>query len=479
MSSRRASSSAATAATTAVAAVLGAWALAASVVVAVTAPAGLLGGHTLEDVVIALAWSGLAVVLARSARPGGVAAVALVVAASAAVTTTGSAWSVAGPEAGRAWARWGGEWTWAPATVLPVALVPLLLLDPVDLGRRGERVRRGLVGAAVAVCTAACAGLATGTGAVVALSGAALLAVTTAGLGLQVAAWVRSDRRGRRRLPLLAATAASALALVVASAVPALDALLQVLAAPLVPLAVADLLVQDLVDELRASRALLAHAREVERERLSDDLHDDLGPLLSAIGAHADTALLRLRAGRQGAEELVERIRAVDEAAVVALRRALADLAPTAADRPLAEALSDLVASLDVGGGSGPRTRLRTRDLGDVPPAVASCALRIAAEALTNAVRHARASPVDVEVALRGRELVLAVSDDGVGLGSAPRTGGRGLASMEHRATACGGAFGVGQPGSGTGTVVTAVLPLVSAPSSPARPAPRRPVVVP
>lgn len=485
VSSRRASSSTAVAVITAVAAVLAAAALAASVVVALEAPAALLGGHTLEDLLIALAWAGVAVAVVRSTRPRSVAVVALLIAASAAVAITGSAWTVAGPEAGQGWARWGGDWTWAPATVLPVALVPLLVLDPVDLGRRGEQVRRGCVVVAVAATAAASAALAAGAGAAVALSAAVLLATTCAGLGLQVAVWGRSGRRSRRqRLALLAATAASALALVLAWTVPELDALAQVLAAPLLPLAVADLLVQDLTAELRASRALLAHAREVERERLSDDLHDDLGPLLSAIGAHADTALLRVRAGRPGAEELVERIRAVDEAAVVALRRALADLAPTPADLPLTEALSDLVASLDAGGGSGPRTRLRAPDLGDVPSPVAACALRITAEALTNAVRHAGASQVEVEVARHGQELVLAVSDDGVGMvaagGGRTRTGGRGLASMEQRARACGGALHVGPPGSGTGTVVRAVLPVAPASSSSsAPPAARHPVVVP
>jgi signal transduction histidine kinase len=106
-----------------------------------------------------------------------------------------------------------------------------------------------------------------------------------------------------------------------------------------------------------------------------------------------------------------------------------------------------------------------------LPAAVEVAAYRIAQEALTNVVRHARAATCTVRLALEGPHangsaarsaaLRLEVADDGVGVPRKPRRG-VGLASMRERAAELGGTCVVA-PGPGGGTRVVARLPVPGA----------------
>jgi len=86
-----------------------------------------------------------------------------------------------------------------------------------------------------------------------------------------------------------------------------------------------------------------------------------------------------------------------------------------------------------------------------------------AAEAVTNALKHARAEAIVVRLVREGGDLVLSVADDGSG-GADPR--GTGLAGLMSRLEACGGALEITSPG-GAGTTVTARVPVTRSSSSP------------
>ncbi|MGO9018818.1 MAG: sensor histidine kinase [Syntrophobacteraceae bacterium] len=75
--------------------------------------------------------------------------------------------------------------------------------------------------------------------------------------------------------------------------------------------------------------------------------------------------------------------------------------------------------------------------------------LRICREALTNAIKHSGAGRVRVRTEMGPERIVLSIEDDGVGFGSKPSAGGRGLSNMEKRARDIGGALSV-QSGDGT-----------------------------
>lgn len=90
---------------------------------------------------------------------------------------------------------------------------------------------------------------------------------------------------------------------------------------------------------------------------------------------------------------------------------------------------------------------------------VAEQLVAVLREALSNAVRHARASKVDVEVAVDGADVALTVADDGVGIPAGGRRSG--LANLAERAEQLGGRFAA-VPGEGGGTVLTWRVPTES-----------------
>jgi signal transduction histidine kinase len=81
---------------------------------------------------------------------------------------------------------------------------------------------------------------------------------------------------------------------------------------------------------------------------------------------------------------------------------------------------------------------------------------RVAQEALANTAKHARARAADVRIEAEEHHLVLAVSDDGVGLGAPRGRVGHGLRGMRVRCEAFGGALEVGASRAGRGTTLRA-----------------------
>jgi len=98
-----------------------------------------------------------------------------------------------------------------------------------------------------------------------------------------------------------------------------------------------------------------------------------------------------------------------------------------------------------------------------VPEQVGAHMLAVLREALSNVVRHARATTVEVTVrAITGADLVVSVTDDGVGVVAPARPAGRGMENMTRRAQALGGEIRVEPGPAGKGTTVTWRVPLES-----------------
>lgn len=81
-------------------------------------------------------------------------------------------------------------------------------------------------------------------------------------------------------------------------------------------------------------------------------------------------------------------------------------------------------------------------------------------EALTNVGRHAEATRVEVDVSVRDGQVVLQVSDDGIGFAGEAGPGGRGLRNMRDRAERLGGTLTVTSPGPGQGTCLSWCVPV-------------------
>jgi signal transduction histidine kinase len=199
------------------------------------------------------------------------------------------------------------------------------------------------------------------------------------------------------------------------------------------------------LERAERARTELVAEREAERLRLRRDLHDGVGPLLAALRLELDASDPRTtgRARTLLAEALGE------------IRRISRDLRPRALDElGLVGAIQQHIEVLQASG--GPRMTLHSGPIPLLPTAVEVAAMRITAEALTNVVRHASASNVDVWLEPNADDLVLRIADDGTGVGDSSE--GTGLRSMHSRATELGGRCQLHS--SGTGTTIEAVLPL-------------------
>ncbi len=215
-----------------------------------------------------------------------------------------------------------------------------------------------------------------------------------------------------------------------------------------------------LTADLQRSRERLVAAREEERRRLRRDLHDGVGPRLAALTLKIETARNRL-SHDPAADYLLSDLAGRAHEAVADVRRSVHALRPPVLDElGLIPALRETAAQY---GADGLRVSVRAPEtLPPLPAAVEVAAYRIAQEAMTNVVRHARARRCTVDLQLDGGSgvLRLEVEDDGRGLGER-RGAGVGLHSMRERAEELGGTLVV-EPAPAGGTVVRAELPWLS-----------------
>jgi signal transduction histidine kinase len=209
--------------------------------------------------------------------------------------------------------------------------------------------------------------------------------------------------------------------------------------------------------DIRRSRERLVVAVEDERRRLRRDLHDGLGPSLTASTFRLDTARALLGSRVEEADELIGAVRADVAAALNDIRRLVYDLRPPALDDlGLIGALSR---QLDVPSPTGLQVSIDAPEL--MPPmsaAVEVAAYRIVMEAVTNVRRHSAARCCRV-IITGDDHLRIAVCDDGPG--GQTWTAGVGLTAMLERSAEVGGTFTAGP--TPAGGRVEACLPLTGA----------------
>ena len=199
-----------------------------------------------------------------------------------------------------------------------------------------------------------------------------------------------------------------------------------------------------------------------ERARLARDLHDAMSQTLFSLQLTAATAAETLDRDPEVAREHLERVRQLARGVQSELRSIVVDLAPPdlAADG-LVETLRKHVALLDRL--HEERIGLSVVGEGDLGDRSEVALLRIAQEALHNALRHARAECVEVDLVIEDGQATLQVRDDGAGFdpdAPAVSTTRLGLTSMRYRARAAGGRLEVASA-PGSGTVVRARVPRV------------------
>jgi signal transduction histidine kinase len=214
-----------------------------------------------------------------------------------------------------------------------------------------------------------------------------------------------------------------------------------------------DELLTERIEVLETTRAGAVDVQETDLRRIERDLHDGAQARLVALGMNLGMAEQKFANDPEAARELVAEARVGIEVALKELR----DLArgihpPVLTDRGLGAAIDALVdhsaLPVDVMVAAGPRPA----------PAVETAAYFVAAEALTNAAKHANATQVTIRVSRERGRLVLEVGDDGAG-GADPVGGG--LSGLRRRVEALDGTLTVTSPPGGP-TLVRAELPCAS-----------------
>ena len=204
-----------------------------------------------------------------------------------------------------------------------------------------------------------------------------------------------------------------------------------------------------LTEQIAKQRELLHRLQDVqeeERRKLAHELHDEFGQLLTAIQVDA-SYLLKRSAGQSALEACAQAMYENSSSILSQLRGLLAQLRPYGLqgdeehDIALEQALRDLVKQRQSRGAVELECRLNVNlDNIAIPQRLAVAIYRIAQEALTNVMRHAEASRVDIAVAVdtSARTLRLTVADDGKGMASTdPQpTGGLGLIGIRERVLA-------------------------------------------
>lgn len=209
--------------------------------------------------------------------------------------------------------------------------------------------------------------------------------------------------------------------------------------------------------QLAAARASQQQMQLFEdRARIARDLHDLVIQQLFGAGLELQT-ILGSQSEPATVQRLAKTINAIDEA-ISQIRTVIFAISRRDESAPsIRHRLLDIAGEC---GASLPRTPAMSFsgavDLlvrGDLADDV--CA--VAREALTNVVKHARAHTVSASLSVGGQRVVLEVTDDGIGLGPTARRSG--LANLENRATARGGALSVESGVHGTRLTWTVPLP--------------------
>ena len=191
-----------------------------------------------------------------------------------------------------------------------------------------------------------------------------------------------------------------------------------------------------------------------ERARIARELHDIVAHSVSLMVLQAGAARQALDRQPEKAREPLLSVEATGRAAMSELRRLVAMLRQPGEDDELAPQPSLRHLDLLVGQmrEAGLRVELDSNGaLDSIPPGVDLSAYRIAQEGLTNVLKHAGATRVELCVRADGNAVEVAIEDDGHGpAGNGSVVGGHGLIGMRERVNLFGGRFEAGRrPGGG------------------------------
>ena len=221
--------------------------------------------------------------------------------------------------------------------------------------------------------------------------------------------------------------------------------------------------VRDGQERLRLLTRKIVSAQEEERRRVSRELHDDAGQLLTALKLSLEMIREDLVAGESD-QATIERLHrqldsaiGLSEQTMAHIRGLVHNLRPTVLDDlGLKSALEGLCHDFSQRRSVTIHCHLAVDDSLTLPATVQLVAYRFLQEALTNVSKHAQAQHVQVSFEESAGAIYLTVEDDGIGFKMNPATEGMGVMGMRERLQSVGGRLEIfSKPNNGTRLIAT------------------------
>ena len=203
-------------------------------------------------------------------------------------------------------------------------------------------------------------------------------------------------------------------------------------------------------------------AQEEERRRVARDLHDEVGSMLSLVRLNLHQLVAGVEGGGAEVREAEQRIKELLDEAIGSVRRISQDLMPVVLDKMgLVQAVGALCRSVPATAGVTATCACNDKSR-RLDPRLELVLYRMVQELLNNALKHARATTIHIELLFADDEVTLHFEDDGVGF-DATASGqavaqGVGMVSIESRVRVLNGKIDI-QSAAGLGTRVRITVP--------------------
>jgi len=172
---------------------------------------------------------------------------------------------------------------------------------------------------------------------------------------------------------------------------------------------------------------LMIESQEIERSRISQDLHDDFGARLSTLKLHMEA--IKLQPAQ--AKEIAQNTTKIIDQSIVELRNILLNLSPkTLSDDGLEIALQEIVNSINKTNLLGVSSSYSIN--GELKSSAAISIYRVVFELINNTIKHAQATQIDISLTERKDAIVLHYEDNGIGTDTRNKSKGYGLSNIQN-----------------------------------------------
>ncbi len=214
--------------------------------------------------------------------------------------------------------------------------------------------------------------------------------------------------------------------------------------------------------DLAELTAHMEHIKEHERSRIAREIHDDLGGNLTAIKMGLSSIINRLKEGKPISLERAQGLQVIVDSTFEAVHKISSDLRPNILDLGIVAALEwqskEFEKQLDI----DCEFTCNQSEV-HVSSAQAITLFRICQESMSNISKHAKATSVSVDLNVSADEVVMTISDNGIGIKSSDmlKVNSFGLRGMQERVATLHGSFNISKATKHgqKGTVITLRLP--------------------